>query len=256
MRLGPSVDTAPATGPGGLQAIFQHELGHVFGLAHYNSFYAGQLQLMYPTTASGAAGFRPGDRNGLWASYLTDVGTSAWFAEYVRWMGTRDITQGCSLGLYCPFNSLTRAEVAAFLHRMAGEPPVTGGHPYNDLRYAWQDDPVTWMHQQGITFGCTAGKFCPNRAITRGELAAFMHRYSGLLAPTAGHGFVDIFRAWQQDPIAWMKQYAITGGCGGPNFCPGRLVSRAEAAAFFYRLADAWPNAWGNNGRLGVDAPY
>ncbi len=255
MRLGPSVDTAPATGPGGLQAIFEHELGHVFGLAHYTSSYAGQLQLMYPTTASGAAGYRPGDRNGLWASYLTDVGTTAWFAKYVRWMGTRDITNGCARGRYCPFSSLTRAEVAAFLYRMAGEPAVTGSHPYGDLLYAWQQNPVTWMHQQGITFGCASGKFCPGRRITRGELAAFMHRYSGLLAPTQAHGFADVLLAWQQDPVAWMKQFAITGGCGGANFCPQRFVTRAEAAAFLYRLADQWPWAWGDNARLGVAYP-
>ena len=255
MRLGPSVDTAPATGPGGLQAIFEHELGHVFGLAHYTSSYAGQLQLMYPTTASGAAGYRPGDRNGLWASYLTDVGTTVWFAKYVRWMGTRDITNGCARGRYCPFSSLTRAEVAAFLYRMAGEPAVTGSHPYGDLLYAWQQNPVTWMHQQGITFGCASGKFCPGRRITRGELAAFMHRYSGLLAPTQAHGFADVLLAWQQDPVAWMKQFAITGGCGGANFCPQRFVTRAEAAAFLYRLADQWPWAWGDNARLGVAYP-
>ena len=255
MRLGPSVDTASATGPGGRQAIFQHELGHVFGLAHYTGVYAGQLQLMYPTTASGASGFRPGDRNGLWASYLTDVGTTAWFARYVRWMGTRDITNGCARGRYCPFNSLTRAEVAAFLYRMAGSPPVTGSHPYGDLLYAWQQDPVTWMYQQGITFGCAAGKFCPGRRITRGEIAAFMHRYSGLLSPTQAHGYLDVLLAWQQDPVSWMKQFGITGGCGGPNYCPQRFVTRAEAAAFLYRLADQWPWAWGTASRLGVAVP-
>ena len=124
---------------------------------------------MYPTTASGAEGYRPGDRNGLWASYLTDVRTSAWFAKYVRWMGTRDITLGCALGRYCPYSSLTRGEVAAFLYRMAGEPAVSGSHPYGDVPYAWQQNPVTWMYQQGITFGCAAGKFCPGRLITRGE---------------------------------------------------------------------------------------
>ena len=255
MRLGPSVDTAPATGPGGLQAIFQHELGHVFGLAHFTSSYAGQLQLMYPTTASGAAGYRPGDRNGLWASYLTDVATSAWFGTYVRWMGTRDITLGCALGRYCPFNSLTRAEVAAFLYRMAGEPPVAGSHPFNDVLLVWQQKPVTWMYQQGITFGCTAGKFCPGRSITRGEIGAFMHRYSGLLSPTQGHGFLDVLLVWQQDPIVWMTEFDITEGCGGSAFCPQEFVTRAEAAAFLYRLADRWPSAWGDNSRLGVAYP-
>ena len=39
---------------------------------------------------------------------------------------------------------------------------------------------ITWLTARGITTGYTDGSFRPNRQVSRGEVAAFLHRYDGL----------------------------------------------------------------------------
>ena len=68
-------------------------------------------------------------------SRFADVDTSEWWSPYAEELADRDITAGCKTGplRYCPDDSVTRAQMATFLHRalvkqkeQMGEPePVT-----------------------------------------------------------------------------------------------------------------------------------
>lgn len=53
-------------------------------------------------------------------------------------------------------------------YRFVDVPPT---HPY----YA----DIEWFAEAGLSKGIGGGKFAPDRALTRGELAAFLHRYDG-----------------------------------------------------------------------------
>lgn len=69
------VSLAPETGcDNRAVSTVVHELGHAFGLGHYEAQYQGLLQVMYPSTASGAPNFRAGDRAGLRALAHRTVG--------------------------------------------------------------------------------------------------------------------------------------------------------------------------------------
>lgn len=48
--------------------ITKHEMGHVWGLGHYNSYYAGVPQIMNSVTNPYVADYQAGDRAGLWAT--------------------------------------------------------------------------------------------------------------------------------------------------------------------------------------------
>ena len=75
-------------------------------------------------------------------SIITSVGTVAvlaawpfddvipgdWFYNDVHWMDSTGITHGCDATHYCPDDYVTRAEMAAFLHRMSAVQVVAGVH--------------------------------------------------------------------------------------------------------------------------------
>jgi hypothetical protein len=47
----------------------------------------------------------------------------------------------------------------------------------------WYYQSVEALADSGITVGCGGGGFCPNRAVTRAEMAAFLARALGLHYP-------------------------------------------------------------------------
>ena len=57
-----------------------------------------------------------------------DVLPGDWFYNDVHWMDSTGITHGCDATHFCPNDYVTRAEMAAFLHRMAGVQVVAGVH--------------------------------------------------------------------------------------------------------------------------------
>ena len=59
---------------------------------------------------------------------------------------------------------------------------------------------------------------------------------SSYVPPVCSGDFADV--ACPGNPFAdWIEQLAaeaITGGCGGPNYCPTQSVRRDQMAAFLY----------------------
>lgn len=56
---------------------------------------------------------------------FTDVPPGEFYSEAVAWMSNNDITTGTSATTFHPFRAVTRAEIATFLWRLAGEPVTT-----------------------------------------------------------------------------------------------------------------------------------
>ncbi len=104
----------------------------------------------------------------------------------------------------------------------------------NDFFY----EPVNWMAAEQITTGTAPGIFSPRDPVTRAQAATFIWRFVGEPAPDAPSGFDDIPEAtWYSDAVAWMKEQEITTGTSPTEFTPDGVVTRAQLAAFLYRLA-------------------
>jgi hypothetical protein len=66
--------------------------------------------------------------------------------------------------------------MAAFLVRALALPPADGLAPFADDDGHALEAEIAALHASGITSGCTALSFCPERPVTRAEMAAFLIR--------------------------------------------------------------------------------
>ena len=101
---------------------------------------------------------------------------------------------------------------------------------------------IEWLAGEGITKGCNPPRndwFCPEEAVTRGQMAAFLVRALGLEA--ASNGFVDDEGSVFEADIGALAGAGVTKGCNPPRndwFCPDDPVTRGQMAAFLHRAAD------------------
>lgn len=119
----------------------------------------------------------------------------------------------------------------------------------DDWDSTFQPD-IEWLVAAGITSGCNApeDRFCPGDPVTRGQLAAFLHRALGETLPTTGEpiAFVDTSDSIFAGDIAWLSATGVTQGCSSDTFCPDDPVTRGQLAAFFVR-AFGYSEGLGNN---------
>jgi hypothetical protein len=102
---------------------------------------------------------------------------------------------------------------------------------------------IAWLARSGITKGCNPPSntnFCPNSVVTRGQMAAFLHRALDGLIDDSGPNpaFTDIGGSPFANDIAWLARTGITKGCNPPSntqYCPNSRVTRAQMAAFLHR---------------------
>jgi subtilisin family serine protease len=95
------------------------------------------------------------------------------------------------------------------------------------------------LFNAGITAGCGGGNFCPNTNIPRDQMAVLLVRAKhgpAFVPPTATGIFADVpVGSFGADFIEQLAADGITSGCGGGNYCPSGLVTRAEMAIFLIR---------------------
>ena len=105
-----------------------------------------------------------------------DVTENHPFAGEILALDELAITKGCTLSQFCPEKKVTRGEMAAFLVRALNLPQIENSDPYVDDDGHVFESEITTLSAYGITKGCTLSQFCPEKEVTRGEMAAFLVR--------------------------------------------------------------------------------
>lgn len=98
-------------------------------------------------------------------------------------------------------------------------------------------DCLTWW---GITEGRTPTSFAPNRAITRGQVAAMLARlleHAGLADPAApSAGFADTRGHLFEDQIDMLAHLGVINGVSPTRFEPDEPLERAQMASLLARM--------------------
>ncbi len=108
-----------------------------------------------------------------------DVDPGSYYAVAADWAGNAGITTGVGPGVFGPEGPVSRAQMATFLWRLAGNPaPAVGGPVFDDVDpCSWYSTAVMWLAGEGITNGVAPGLYGPDEVVTRAQMAAFLHRY-------------------------------------------------------------------------------
>jgi hypothetical protein len=93
---------------------------------------------------------------------------------------------------------------------------------------------IDWVLDEGITAGCSPGRYCPHGLVTRGQMATFLVRALGLPG-TPTDFFTDDAGSVHEPNINRLAAAGITAGCAPRRYCPDGVVTRAQMATFLVR---------------------
>ena len=179
--------------------------------------------------------------------YATGAGRSGPFYDLDRTVHVEDVEQlddagiaiSCATYRFCPDEGLRRAEMAELLTRALDLPParerftdVAGDHPYADA--------IGSLAAAGITLGCNPpdnDRFCPERVVSRDEMASFFVRALDLRLRSERFRDVGSGNVHHRS-IGALAASGITRGCNPPandRYCPEQDVTRGQMASFVQR---------------------
>ena len=169
-------------------------------------------------------------------SPFSDVSTSAYYYEAVKWAQEKGITGGIGNGLFGPNQPCTRGQIVTFLWRAAGSPVVNYAMNMTDVAEdAYYGEAVRWALSEGITTGTGDGKFSPDATCTRAQSVTFLFRAIGKLVDSKAE-FIDVLTdSYYANAVAWAVENGVTNGIGDGLFGPDNSCTRAQIVTFLFR---------------------
>ncbi len=176
---------------------------------------------------------------------FTDVAESDWFYDDVLTAYEQKWMTGTARDAFAPNDTATRAMLATVLYRLAGNPPVYGVTPFSDVEmHEWYANAVLWASKEGIAQGDGKGRFLPEQAITRAELAAMLYRYAQWAGrDVSASAYLSYFPdgyltpVWARTALSWAVAEGIVTGNADSTLDPLGDATRAEIAAMLRRFA-------------------
>lgn len=172
------------------------------------------------------------------ASAFSDVPSDAWYAEAIAYCRQNGIMSGTSSTTFAPEATLTRAMLAAVLHRMSGTPAVSDPPVFTDAAAgSWYSDAVSWAAKNGVISGYGGGTFGVNDPTTREQAVTILWRYAGNpeSAGTADVSDSASISTWAQAAVRWAEANGILDGMLENNrFDPKANIKRGEVASMLY----------------------
>ena len=134
--------------------------------------------LLNGTSANTFSPNAPTTRAQLWTVLARQAdadltGGANWYEKAQAWSTANGVSDGSD-----PNGTINRAQVVTMLWRAMGQPAAASGASFADVPAdSYYAQAVAWAVENGITTGVGDGRFDPNGACTRGQIATFLYRY-------------------------------------------------------------------------------
>ena len=184
------------------------------------------------------------------ASPFTDVREASPYDDAVQWAVETGVTTGTTETTFSPDTPCSRAQLATFLWRAAGEPePALTEQQFMDVTdsSAYYYKAVQWAAEKDM-WGF--GTFDPHGACTRLDAVFFLWRAAGSPEMEEYFPFTDVPFGdgdehgqpiyWHADQaVLWAVENGITSGTTETTFSPDLPCTRGQVITFLYRAAQA-----------------
>ena len=150
------------------------------------------------------------------------------------------IVNGMTETTFEPQGTLTRAEFATMLYRIAGTPAAEAESTYSDVKTGdWYYNAVVWATEAGVVNGMGDGTFAPNDNITRQEMATMLYRLAKAEKveedKLASFPDAESVADWAKDAMNWAVSTEIVNGSTHDDkvnyLDPTATALRCQAAA-------------------------
>ena len=181
---------------------------------------------------------------------FADVRESDWFYDAVMYVFGKGLMVGVADDRFAPQSTLTRGMIVTILHRMAGEPDVSGlVNPFTDVPDdEWYTGAIKWGYENEIVSGYGGGRFGPNDPVTKEQLAVLIRRTqlnSDKIPPDILMGFEwadwDSISDWAKSAVNVLTIQGILADLPRADglLNPRTPATRAEVASMLYRYLTA-----------------
>lgn len=182
-----------------------------------------------------------------WAAWnggrFQDVPPDAWYAGAVERVCAAGLMKGTGSGVFSPGGTVTRGQIAAILHRMAGEPGGRGASFSDIPDTAYYAQAVAWAARRGLVEGYPDGTFRPDLPVSRQQLAAILWRYaktegadSGNRASLRGWTDAGAVGGYAREAMSWALAEGVLQGTGDGTLQPQGRAARGQAAVLLERF--------------------
>ena len=179
-----------------------------------------------------------------------DLDSGAWYHDGVHYCLEKGLMQGFADGLFQPGGDTTRAQLAMILWRLEGSPAVETAPEFDDVDPdAWYIGAVRWASAEGVVRGFGDGRFAPDEAVTREQMAAILCRCAARLGHDVSadgdlSGFADAasVSAYAVPALEWARATGLVEGIeqsGALRLAPGDPTTRAQMATLLLRFLTA-----------------
>lgn len=175
---------------------------------------------------------------------FTDISRTAWYYDAVSYVVEKGILNGTGYTSFSPGADMTRAMFVTALGRASGVDPADyAAAGFSDVNIGgWYGGYVQWAYENNIISGVGGGRFAPDQAITREQMASILTGYCKWKGETVstsevqlGYPDTDRISGWALEGVRLCTANEWLTGYPDGSFQPQRTASRAEVAAILQR---------------------